>query len=322
MEGRSPSLAPPGEGNVSLETVCREGLSITATGASTCMLVNSRLRVDDNHRIPLLNVSGTRTSSFCICHAHPSSVVGSLAHRSHPRTGFTLFELLLVVGIFSILLAMAWPAYDQMFAQRQLPEAANQLRTFLRDTRRQAMADGIVYRCDFVPETSRLRMVPASDPYEGESEEASATDSQSAAPPSSATGMGVGNGTEVFEPARVEEELSGGIQVIEEKKFEEGPKAKNSETKELENVEEQVETPTDGTSKDSSAKWVPIAVFYPDGSSAPATIRLIDKENHFVEIYVSALTGEVGIGEAQDWRSDEDVEKEEAEQNNEMEESK
>lgn len=233
--------------------------------------------------------------------------------RRSTRPGFTLFELILVIGIVSILMAMAWPAYDQLFAARQLPEAANELRTFLRDTRRQAMADGIIYRCDFAPDTARIRIVPATDPYEG-----SATDDETSTYGSTSStegGASGGTGSEPFIPMREQRELTGTIRVIEEKKFEEGPNAKDSEAQALENVEKQAEAPTDESMNDSTTKWVPLAAFYPDGSATPTTIRLIDQDDHFIEIWVAALTGEVSIGESQDWKSEEEIEKEKAEEN-------
>ncbi|MBX9653301.1 hypothetical protein K2Y11_06735 [bacterium] len=234
--------------------------------------------------------------------------------RFSANAGFTIFELVLVIGIVSVLMAMAWPAFDQLFAARQLPESANELRTFLRDARRQAMADGVVYRCDFVPDTARIRMVPATDPYEGSmtDEQMSPEVSASSAPSS---GAGSSGEAEVFIPTREEKELSGMIHVIEEKKFEEGPPAKDSEAAALENVEKQVEVPADQSTNDSATKWVPLAAFYPDGSATPTTIRLVDPEDHFIEIWVAALTGEVTIGESQEWKSEEQIEKEKAEEN-------
>jgi len=251
-----------------------------------------------------------RLIRFCCA----SSNSESSARSWWGRAGFTIFELILVIGIVSVLMAMAWPAFDQMFAARQLPEAANELRTFLRDARRQAMADGIVYRCDFVPDTARVRMVPATDPYEGSATDEPTSTQEPSSSPSSQSGADIGTRSEPFVPTREEKELIGAVRVIDEKKFEEGPAAKDSEAQALENIEKQVEAPAGESMSGSATKWVPLAAFYPDGSATQTTIRLIDLDDHFIEIWIAALTGEVSIGESQEWKSDADVEKEKGEE--------
>ncbi len=59
------------------------------------------------------------------------------------QAGLTIFELLIVLGIVSMVMAMSWPALEQMFLGRRLSDAGTLLSQF---TARSAKA--ITQRCD------------------------------------------------------------------------------------------------------------------------------------------------------------------------------
>lgn len=219
------------------------------------------------------------------------------------RGGFTLFELILVIGIVSLLMAMSWPAFDQMFAQRQIVDAATQLRTRLRETRRQSMADGIAYRCDYLVGSNRLRTVPDTDPFES----TGSLESQALPAPSIA-----GASSEVtFEPTRSEIELPFGIRVITQEEFDKGPTSLENDSASAGSTEKagagsNGDFPLSAESTQTAGdQWMPIAVFYPDGSSVESYIRLVDESNRVLELSIRPLTGEVQIGDLEDWLTDE-----------------
>ncbi len=68
------------------------------------------------------------------------------------RVGFTLMEMLLVIGLLAIVSALALPPMIQDIERSRLPESANQMRSLLRMVRGYAVMDGRRYRVRFLTE--------------------------------------------------------------------------------------------------------------------------------------------------------------------------
>jgi type II secretory pathway pseudopilin PulG len=190
------------------------------------------------------------------------------------RHGLTIFELLIVLGIISMAMAMAWPALEEMFLGRRLTDAGTMLRNTLRDARRQALDDSITYRLDYSPSTSFCRIVPADDPFEEEA-------SLETADPASTD-------KKTFEPTREEIELPDGIRVLGQEEFDQGP-ARGDEAGDPSDT-------TRSTTKNAS----------PEESSSREWVPLVAMDHRLLELKVEPLTGEVIIGEIDHWLSDED----------------
>jgi Tfp pilus assembly protein FimT len=195
-----------------------------------------------------------------------------------------------------MLMAMSWPALEQMFLGRRLSDAGTLLRNSLREARRQAMSDAMTYRVDFSPGTSRCRIVPGDDPFQEDISE-----SEASAPEDSKEG---------FEPMRQAIELPDGVHVIDEKDFKEGPQREGegeneSQTDSWTGAKESSQEET------TSTEWVPMVAFYPDGSATLSTIRLVMNKERVLELKVDPSTGEVAIGEADLWRSEQEKKEEE-----------
>ncbi len=83
---------------------------------------------------------------------HPRFVSPTAKAMGHPhprRRGFTLLEVLLVIGVLTLLSAMVVPnLLGQLIGQR-LPRSAKQLRSLVQLTRANAMLDGKRYRLRF-----------------------------------------------------------------------------------------------------------------------------------------------------------------------------
>ncbi len=211
------------------------------------------------------------------------------------RSGLTIFELLIVLGIVSMVMAMSWPALEQMFLGRRLSDAGTLLRNSLREARRQALGDAITYRVDFSPGTSRCRIVPGDDPFQ-----------EDAGPPETSAAEETKEG---FEPLRQEIELPDGVLVIDEKRFNEGPDRADEKGNDpnVPATDMKGSSPEDST----SIEWVPMVAFFPDGSATASTIRLVMNPDRVLELKVDPSTGEVEIGEADHWRSEQERKEEE-----------
>ncbi|MBE3112678.1 MAG: prepilin-type N-terminal cleavage/methylation domain-containing protein [Acidobacteria bacterium] len=69
-------------------------------------------------------------------------------HRSASR-GFTLMEVLVVVGIMGILMVVSYPSILNTLATRDLENTTRQIQTYLQQTKLQAVSTRIVHRVRF-----------------------------------------------------------------------------------------------------------------------------------------------------------------------------
>lgn len=238
------------------------------------------------------------------------------------RRGFTLVEIILVLGLLAILAAMAWPSFQSMFEGARLADAASEVRTTLREARRHSIGDGIPYRCDYLAGRGLIRVVPASEtlnvedaasgvgatdqgldgPSRGarEARRARSDTSKSSSPALTKSGTAAGEGD--FEPFRVEIELPMGVRVLSALEFEEGPEKKERSPSDAEEPAGR----GDANVPEKEEGWIPLCDLHADGSASPATIRLADRRGMVIELTVDPLTGEVEIGDAMEWVGESD----------------
>lgn len=81
--------------------------------------------------------------------SRPAFNRGRVATHVVTRAGFTLLELLLVVGLMAALAIMAWPMLENRITSSELPESASKLQSLLFMTRSQAITDHKRYRVRF-----------------------------------------------------------------------------------------------------------------------------------------------------------------------------
>jgi type II secretory pathway pseudopilin PulG len=225
-----------------------------------------------------------------------------LFQRVAIRRGLTIFELIIVLGIISMAMAMAWPAFEEMFSSRRLSDAGTLVRNHLREARRSALSDSLTYRFDYSPHRSLFRIVPGDDPFEDD------LLSEVADP-----ATGEGKEEAVFEPLREKVELPDGVRVIGQAEFDEGPvgRDENSGAGSDDVARSALAGGQEQANEETGAEaWVPLVAFFPDGSATRATVRLVTRENRLLELYVEPMTGEVTIGEVDRWMSESDRQEE------------
>jgi prepilin-type N-terminal cleavage/methylation domain-containing protein len=71
-----------------------------------------------------------------------------IRHRSASR-GFTLIEVLVVIGIMGILMTVSYPSIMNTMASRNLDNATREIQTFMQQTKLQAVSTRIAHRVHF-----------------------------------------------------------------------------------------------------------------------------------------------------------------------------
>jgi len=76
-----------------------------------------------------------------------------------------LLEVVLVIGLISIVAAFAWPNLERRLRRSELPESADQFRSLLHLTRAQAMLENQRYRIRFEPKAQHPIVEAETDPF-------------------------------------------------------------------------------------------------------------------------------------------------------------
>lgn len=84
-----------------------------------------------------------------------------MMRRTNPyRSGFTLLEMLLVLGVIALFVAMAVPSVLRMFHQQKLNESGESVRAAAASARVRAIESGLVYQFCIEPGGRRFVVVP------------------------------------------------------------------------------------------------------------------------------------------------------------------
>ena len=181
--------------------------------------------------------------------------------RSKVRGGYTLSEVLLVLGIIAAVAALAQPALRSSLGDSRLRSAARQLRSELAKTRVRAMQSGTAQRFRYQVEQNRFEIAPANYDEDDEAFQPNRVDSAQAAVDSQPPAPGT---------TPVVQELPDGVlfEPLEEHR----------------------------TAYVDEEGWSEPIVFFPNGRAADATIRLRGERDAVVEVNLRGLTGVATAG--------------------------
>ncbi len=182
---------------------------------------------------------------------------------SPKRGGYTLSEVLLVLGVIAGVAALAQPALRSSLGDSRLRSAARQVRTELAKTRLRAMQSGTAQLFRYQVERNCFEIVPADFDSEERIEGVPSAADLAAAVPASPAPSADAVAQPRTEP--VQRELPEGVSF--------GP------------IEER------RTAEIDEEGWTEPIVFYPNGRAADATIRLRGERGAVVDVSLRGLTG-------------------------------
>ncbi|MBD3673985.1 MAG: prepilin-type N-terminal cleavage/methylation domain-containing protein [Planctomycetaceae bacterium] len=185
-------------------------------------------------------------------------------HIDSRRSGFTLFELILVLGVMLLIAGIVWPRMLAFYQTAELKDHGRRVYDTVSAARLAAIDNGIPYQFFYEPNGRHYVMVPTEDtPPTGESEDAGVTLTLPAR---------AGQVPEEFTFKTPEGEESGSVSI--------SPKL-------LADVPEELNL--------TNVRWSLPIVFYPDGSGSDATFELEDDQAQYLSFAVRALTGTASL---------------------------
>ena len=183
--------------------------------------------------------------------------------RPNACRGHTLMDMLIVVAVITAMAAITWPALRGPLGKSHLREAAKQIRIELAKTRLRAIETGTSQEFRYQPGSSRFQV--AARATAGVDEE---YETEPASP------------KEALYVALREEELPEGV-CFASAENDDAPVAPDTEA------------------VDPEEPWSEPILFYPNGRTVDARIRLVGQRRFHVDVALRGLTGMASVGQLQ-----------------------
>ncbi len=206
------------------------------------------------------------------------------------RPAFSLLEMLVVLSLLGVMLSMTWPSMRKTLGKSQLREAAKQVRTQLATARLTAMESGQPHQFRYQPGTGRFVITPLDAPWDAPfdpDEQAPATSARSSA----ATGIRHSEDLDDNCARRPVQSLCGGV-IFGTADIRHAVGQSRDVNSSLTTTNE---PPTRETVASQHADWSAPIVFYPNGRSADATVRLYGERDFQVDVNLRGVLGTVEV---------------------------
>lgn len=208
--------------------------------------------------------------------AAAAAAAGDRRSGAAARQGFTLLEMLLVLGLVVALAALAWPALRGPLSQTRLREGARSLRVALAQARLEAMQAGTVCHLRYQPGAGayELEVLSADDVLEPGTWAADQRPAAPAMPPAVAAAAPTidGRSDEPGAAMRRRFVLPEGVVFAAPGDDARGPSTLAADTSHPD-------------------AWAPPIRFFPDGTASPARFVLRDAAGAQVVVSLRGLTG-------------------------------
>lgn len=187
------------------------------------------------------------------------------ATRTRPaggQSGFTLLEILLVLGVLTVFLGIAWPSVTGAYRRYAFSDRLEDVRSAFAGSRLTAIDAGLIYQFRYEPGGRNYVLVP----YE----------------------LPIGSPTDNSTAASVGKQVSG--ELHETMQFE-----TTSSFAGVEKLSPDMLSGLSNAGKLQSVDWGPAILFYPDGTSVDATFDVVDEQKRRGRLTVRGLTGAVTL---------------------------
>lgn len=198
------------------------------------------------------------------------------------RKGFTLLELLVVLAILGLLIGMSWPSVHRLMSRSRVKEAAKQVRTELGEARLKAIESGTPQVFRFQPGTGFFEVRPKQEETAGPAVLKSALEQMS----DDSVDTEPLTGAEIVDTAAYERYLPEGLLFAGQEVAKEPAEAEEEEGLAGLSTAEMTE----------QQNWSEPIIFYPNGRTSNARIRVTDGERYAVDVSLRGLTGTVRVG--------------------------
>jgi prepilin-type N-terminal cleavage/methylation domain-containing protein len=188
------------------------------------------------------------------------------------RTGFTLLELLLVLGVLVVIASLSWPRMMRYVQENALKQNVETVRRELAATRIHAIESGLTYQFRYEPVGQQFLVLPFERPTEPETGETSPNNQ--ATPPRKAK--------------TVEGRLSADFQF-------EPPSDSIGQATGGQRLSENWLTLLKNGAQYAQTIWSPPILFRPNGESQDSSLVIKDKSGNTVKVTVRGLTGGVRV---------------------------
>ena len=207
------------------------------------------------------------------------------------RRGYTLLELLIVVAILALVTALAWPAFRSPWGRSRIEEAGHMVRVAMARARVEAIESATPYQFRFCPSSGIYEYGPA---VLGQSEDDASLDaggSRDSLDSDSAAGEFDSGDSEEWEPEdlTVQGELPEGVRFVD-------PLFEESEITGSVRLDTASVEPSGLDDTFGDADWSTPIIFYPNGRSMSARIRLTSVDRRGIDVVLRGLTGTAKVG--------------------------
>lgn len=192
--------------------------------------------------------------------------------------GLTLLEMLLVLGVLSVLVALAWPSVVRLHGEQKILDSAEKVRALVATARVHAIESGLAYQFRYEPSGNHFLVVPFEREFEGVDQRT--------------TGAGTAEGLGRFSKAGGN--LAEGVTFAESKNAGSGSLAGSGQQ-----LSSDALSGLPSADKLSALSWSGPIVFQPDGTSADAEFSVVDLRNQRISLRVRGVTGAVAVGRLQ-----------------------
>jgi len=228
------------------------------------------------------------------------------------RSGFTLFELMLALGLFVMVGAIAWPAIQRSYEGIRLKKTAEQVMAAFGHARVLAMSTGVTQTFRFQAGTGQYTMMAMQDDSAGVDSDASgaasalagstakgglsSSDASSAPTDPNANSSSAANSTDPS-ASNSSGSSSGNTTGLCAYQLNDGfVFAKGERTLDARAAQAESALPTDASSAGASDS-APAILFYPDGTTSEAVVTVSDKTGRSISVSLRGLTGVARMGD-------------------------